>query len=544
MRKYLKYSIYIYFIMILTTTYVFANDVSLKIHKINLSPKEKIWIKSHPVLRVHNEMNWAPFNYNLNGAPKGFSIDYMNLLAKKLGLKLNYIHGYTWDEFLKQIKAKKIDVILNIIKTKQRQKYILFTKNYYISNPMALVLRKDENINDIKDLFGKTVAITRGFYYGKLVREKFPKIRLLEVDNEENSVLAVSTSRADAAFGKLSVENYYIIKNTLNNVKLVEDRWLTKGNVNTKDYIGVRKDWPILQELLSRAMSAVTRIELNKLKKKWSIIDSKNDKFKELLSNKEKEWIKKHPIIHFVINPSKEPFEYIDKNSGKFEGIEKDYIDILGARTGIKFALLKTSSWKQSVQKIQSKKADMYSSASKTPDKLKIMNFSSAYLNYPLVLVTQNNKNFLATLDSLNGKKVAVVEGQLITKYLEKNYKKIKIMHAETLEKALRLVSEGKAYALISPLPIVSYQMNKYGYNDLKISGRLDFSLPLFMALRKDWGKTGIEIINKALKTISKKKKEEIYNKHINIVFENSVNYRLIWNILAIAFIVLLIILL
>ncbi len=530
--------------MILMSTYAYANHIGHNANIVNLSAKEKVWIKAHPLIRVHNEMDWAPFNYNLNGMPKGFSIDYMNLLAKKLGLRVKYIYGYTWNEFLRQIKEKKIDVMLNILKTKQRQKYILFTDNYYISNPIALVLRKNEKINDIKDLFGKTVAITKGFYYGKLLKKNFPKIKLLEVDNDEKSVLAVSTSRANAAFGKLSVANYYMIKNTLNNIKLVEDRWLTKENVNIKDYIGVRKDWPILQELLSKAMSAVTRIELNKLKSKWSIIDSKNDKFRESLSKKEKKWIKKHPIIHFVINPSKEPFEYINKNNGKFEGIQKDYIDILSARTGIKFEFIKTSSWKQSVQKIKSKEADMYLSASKTSDRLKIMNFSSPYLSYPLVLVTQNSKNFLMALDSLNGKKIVVVESQLITKYLEKNYKTIKIIYAKTLEQALRLVSEGKAYALVSPLPIVSYQMNKYGYNDLKISGRLDFSLPISMALRKDWGKVGIEIINRALGTISKEKKEEIYNKYVNIIFQNSVNYKLIWNILAIVFIVILIILL
>jgi two-component system sensor histidine kinase EvgS len=535
-KKYIIFTFY--FLIFFTNIYAATVSDTFGSKKIKLTVQEKNWIQNHPLIKVHNEKSWAPFNYNLNNTPKGFSIDYMNLLAKKIGLHVKYISGFTWNEFLSQIKDKKIDVMLNILKTKKRMKYILFTDNYYISNPIALILRKDENINDIKDLFGKTVAITKGFYYGKLLKKYFPKIKLLTVDNDEKSVLSVSTSKADAAFGKLSVANYYMIKNTLNNIKLVEDRWLTNEKVNTKDYIGVRKDWPILQKLLSKAMSALSQTELNRLKKKWSIIDSKNDKFKESLNKKEKDWIKKHSVVKFVIDPSKEPFEYLDKNSGKFKGIVKDYIDILDERTGIKFKFIKSKSWEDSIKKVKSKEADMYSSINKTASRLKTMNFSSAYLNYPFVIVTKNDTGFLTSLESINDKRIAVIKGKVVTKYLEKKYKNIKKIYVKNLEEALRYVSEEKAYALVASLPIVSYQINKYGYNDLKISGRLDISLPLFMAMRKDLGESGIEIINKALSTITKKKKEEIYNKHINIIFEQKINYKLIWGILSIAFLI------
>jgi len=531
-KKYLKFIFYI--LMTFSNIYAIATDKAVDNNMINLSIQEKNWIQTHPIIRVHNEKSWAPFNYNINNTPKGFSIDYMNLLAKKIGLHIKYISGYTWDEFLKQIQDKKIDVMLNILKTKKRMRYILFTDDYYISNPMALILRKDENINDIKDLFGKTVAITKGFYYEKLLKKHYPKIKLLKVDNDEESVLAVSTSMADAAFGKLSVANYYMIKNTLNNIKLVEDRWLTKQNVNTKDYIGVRKDWPILQKLLSKAMSAVSEVELNRLKKKWSIIDSKNDKFKESLNKKEKSWIKLHPVLNFVIDPLKEPLEYVDKNSGKFSGIVKDYINILSKRTGIKFKFIKTKSWKKSIDKIKSKEADLYPSISKTSKMMKTMNFSSPYLNYPFVVVTKNDNKFLTSLESIGDKKIVVVKDREITRYLEKKYKNIKKIYVQNLEEALRYVSDEKAYALVASLPIVSYQINKYAYSDLKISGRLDIALPLSVAMRKDLGKRGIEIINKALKTISSKKREEIYNKYVNIVFEQKINYKLIWDILGV----------
>lgn len=43
--------------------------------------EEKRVFKRTPILKVHNESDWAPFNFNQNGKASGYSIDYMNLLA-------------------------------------------------------------------------------------------------------------------------------------------------------------------------------------------------------------------------------------------------------------------------------------------------------------------------------------------------------------------------------------------------------------------------------------------------------------------------------
>ena len=77
----------------------------------NLTDKEKTWIKNNPIIRVHNETDWAPFNFNDNGKPKGLSIDYMNLLASKVGLQVEYISGPTWNGFMEMIKAGELDVM-------------------------------------------------------------------------------------------------------------------------------------------------------------------------------------------------------------------------------------------------------------------------------------------------------------------------------------------------------------------------------------------------------------------------------------------------
>ncbi|ESQ11423.1 MAG: transporter substrate-binding domain-containing protein [Thiohalocapsa sp. PB-PSB1] len=63
-----------------------------------LNADELAWISKHPVIRVSNEANWAPFNYFENGEPTGFSIDYMNLVADAVGLEIDYAANRSWNE--------------------------------------------------------------------------------------------------------------------------------------------------------------------------------------------------------------------------------------------------------------------------------------------------------------------------------------------------------------------------------------------------------------------------------------------------------------
>ena len=122
---------------------------------IELSPIERAWIEAHPVIRVHNETNWPPFNFFANDRPQGFSIDFMNIVAKKTGLEIRYITGPTWDEFLSMMKSGDLDVMLNIVKTPEREKYLLYTLPF-AANPNSILSRKEEPFDKLEDLFGKS----------------------------------------------------------------------------------------------------------------------------------------------------------------------------------------------------------------------------------------------------------------------------------------------------------------------------------------------------------------------------------------------------
>ena len=60
----------------------------------------------------------------------GYSIELLNLLAQKIGLKINYTNGYTWTELLEMFKDKKIDLLHTVNKTPQRKTFGNFSDPY------------------------------------------------------------------------------------------------------------------------------------------------------------------------------------------------------------------------------------------------------------------------------------------------------------------------------------------------------------------------------------------------------------------------------
>ena len=98
--------------------------VSALADELLLSAEELAWIADHPTIRVHNEMDWPPFNFNVDGQPTGYSIDHMNLIAAKTGLNIEYVSGPSWNQFLEMMRSGELDVISNAVPTKERQAYM------------------------------------------------------------------------------------------------------------------------------------------------------------------------------------------------------------------------------------------------------------------------------------------------------------------------------------------------------------------------------------------------------------------------------------
>lgn len=254
---------------------LFTTIFAINIFAIELTKEEKDYIAAHPIIKVHNEQNWAPFNFNEDGVAKGLSIDYMNLVAQKTGLKVSYITGPSWNEFLEMMKDKRLDVMLNIIKNDEREKFLRFTSHYQEA-PYGIIVNKDstKKITNIQELVNSKIAIEEGFFKHNYLAKNYPNAQLVLKKDTLGALQAVSYGEADATFGILPIENYIIQKNGLNNLKIIgvadSDLFAPK-----KLCMAVSIDNPVLQGILQKGINAVTSDEKTEIYKRWVNVELK-----------------------------------------------------------------------------------------------------------------------------------------------------------------------------------------------------------------------------------------------------------------------------
>ncbi|MFP6734460.1 MAG: transporter substrate-binding domain-containing protein [Rhodospirillales bacterium] len=303
-----------------------------------LTKEERQWLADHPVIKVHNEKDFPPLNFFAAGRAQGFSIDYMRLLASKIGVRLEFVTGPTWSKFLGMMQSGELDIMLNIVRTPEREKFLLYTRPY-ASNPNSILSRKGEIYQNLESLQGKTVAVPRGFFHEEILGKDFPRIKLHLVTNILEGMKAVAFGDADAAVGELAVFNYLLGRELMTDLVVSGELKLGSESFNQLR-IAARKDLPVLAAILEKGMDAITPDELKLLRDRWITGASTVIAGAEILNEEERGWLKEHPVIRFTPDPSFPPFEFFDEQ-GQFRGIAADYIDLIQKKLNIRFEIIR-----------------------------------------------------------------------------------------------------------------------------------------------------------------------------------------------------------
>ena len=483
-------------------------------NKIHYSHKEKLWLKNNPMIRIAIMKYWK---YDKNG--NNIHTDILKLLNKYGHIGIKPIKLDTWAEGFNQATlGKSIHGITNLSWSKERkEKNFYFTKPYNFS-PSYLIVKQNSTIKSLDDLENKTILLKKDSINNKIIENKKKNIKIITVNTDDEMYQKLANNDNISAFMSYTVNNAQLIKYNLKIATTIYGKY-------SQIHIGLSKNNPELYSIIDKIYNIIPRKEIIALQNKiyqYEVLK---------LTKEEQAWINNHKQITFIADPMWQPFEFIDKQTNKHSGIASDYLKLISKKTGLLFKMSDIRSWQEGMKKIDEKKSDFYPCISQNNQRSKFMNFSSTYLEYPIVMVTQNNKDFLSDLNELNNKIVVAVRGYSTSKILKENYPEINLIYVNNIKEALEKVSTGDAYAYVSMLPSASYAINKYNFFNLKIAGKTKYTLKLKMAMNKNLGKTGIEIINKALKSITKEEKAAIYNKWISIKFEKSVDYTKIWQL-------------
>lgn len=519
-------------------TWAVESPVLTAINGIELSEQEKLWLQQHGVLKVSNQENWPPIDFVQNNIPMGLSIDYLNLLASKIGIKFEYVNGLPWNVLMERARDGQIDILHSLYQTDQRSEYLNFTRPY-LDVPVVYFGRvgSDPIVNP-EDLSGRRIGAIKGFAQTEVFRTEFPHLEITEFETINDAFLELSSGKVDVVADSLLVAQYIISQNFITGLEVIGTDFFTQGHSRDLLRIASHKNEPLLASILQKAMDSVTSEEFKLISDEWqekyTVTDSVDLSYDEL------RWLSENQIIDVAVDPHAFPYEFINEE-GELDGVSGDVLDLISRKLDVEFRWVGNKSLEEGVEMVAAGEVFVLPSMVAIEERLKDYKFTDSYINVSNVIFTRVGAEVFGTMESLNGKTIAQVTGYSTTKNIQRDFPDITVVEVGTSAEALKKLAVGEVDAFIGSIPLTSKVITDNSLSNIIVTGETPYTMRIAIAIRADQVMLA-GILQKALASINETEKMIINQKWVSFTVERPPDYTLIWRVVGISLLALTII--
>lgn len=231
---------------------------------IELNETETAYIDTKTI-KYCIDPHWMPFEgLDSNGEHTGMSADYYNLFKKILSAKFELVKTSSWQECLELIGQKKCDMAALSTITEDRKKHLNFTTPY-LEVPSVIATRVDVPfINELIELEGEKIGITKGYAFLDILREKYPSLDFVEVENIDDGLEKVIDKELFAYIDTLASIGYKFQTRYFGELKIAG-----KLSQNWKLSVAVRNDDIMLLHILQKAINSISNELHRDILNKW-----------------------------------------------------------------------------------------------------------------------------------------------------------------------------------------------------------------------------------------------------------------------------------
>ncbi|HPQ38163.1 MAG TPA: transporter substrate-binding domain-containing protein, partial [Synergistaceae bacterium] len=500
---------FFFFCLTIATTPLFASANANPFNMESLFTEEEIhWLTEHPAIRIGAMDNWPPFNFvDRKGEPSGIGKDLVTALNRRLEGRLHMVSG-AWEDLYRRACLRELDALLDITPKPEREEFFNFTTPYLDVPHVIIAPRNASFLFNEDDLAGKVLALEKGFGNIAYFREHYPKVMIREYRDTTQALEAVAYGKADAYAGNRSVALFLIEKNVMTNL-MVHGNLRKRGALLT---IGTRKDWPLLQAILQKALNDISSQEMREIQSHWvTPVTSSLPLSAVSLSPEEYAWLDAHPEIRVGIMDAWPPMDFVDP-TGTAQGIGVDFIKALNKRMGGRLIPL-PGPWAEIYQQAQKKELDVLMDITPREDRTSFFLFTKPYATIPHVIVAREEGPYFRSMKELEGKKIALERGFFLVNHFLRNYPDLHIIEYPSTSDALDAVAKGEADAYAGNRAVAAYLIEKELLTNLQVQGKLkETSSVNSMGVRRDWPELAI-ILDKILTSLSTEEIRNIYRK-------------------------------
>ena len=182
--------------------------------KLDFTQKEKEWIKNNKKLEYIYDEDFQPFEWRGDlDEHLGIFADILKIVSQRSGIEFERLDPPYDDPFM-IMKGKKAQLFTSFYENEKNKKYLDFTKHDILSVPAVLVESESNGniyLNENYDLDNKRVVVIKNSVLKDYLKQKFPRVKLIETKDAQSGFKLLSSSRAEL-FALNGVRAQYLIK--------------------------------------------------------------------------------------------------------------------------------------------------------------------------------------------------------------------------------------------------------------------------------------------------------------------------------------------
>lgn len=183
------------------------------------------------------------------------------------------------------------------------------------------------------------------------------------------------------------------------------------------------------------------------------------------LTEEERQWLTEHGNIIYGSDQNSPPLRYTDELNGQYQGLVVDYIRALSIELGKQILIKPIESWNEALKSLSNKETDCLDMIISEERKKEYV-FSDPIYNLSGVILVSKEDNTIISYEDLEGKYVAVPNGDYAIDFLNSKLSNINFIYTNTIESAINKLKDGEVQAVVGDEPVITYIIQNMNLKD------------------------------------------------------------------------------
>lgn len=466
------------------------------------SSEQRAFLQANPVIKVGNQPDRAPFDFNHNDKAQGYSVELLKLLAPSLGIRFEFIPYDSEQSLLEGFKNQEVSLLHARGKSMQQPTDTHWSESYYASR-LAVFTRKEMLAKNLTALEDKTLVLVKGSSSAEL-ESQLPHHKIMRVDTLTDALYAVLSGKADYLVDNVANVQFLMIEQAMSHLQLAffPEFSQSLSNQHTLHFAAHAQNTSLL-ELIEIAYQNLPNNQLLNLKKKWFGFNTENDNHQQntlsiqkpsqttlSLSAEEEAFLEKHPVIRVSNEMDWPPFDFAVGNTPS--GYSIDLLKLIAKKLDIELNFINGHSWDELWQMFEAKQIDITHPVAKNDYRQRFGLYTKRLYSGKYVFLTKSDAPKIHSVHDLFDKVVATPKSWAQTQYIQDNFPEIKLLLTDNEAQSVQAVRDGQAFATFGNDAVLLYKLKKEMDRSIKVNALFkEFNNgtdnDLFFLVRKDW---------------------------------------------------------